>query len=84
DLISNAILTAARKCLLKRKVSNTIGNKKRKEVNLSKTLMQLGRWFSIEKTNLRLNLLEENIEELNIEIDYINQWHGTYIEKAQG
>jgi hypothetical protein len=52
-------------------------------VKLSKILTQLERWISIRKINIKISLVKENIEELNIELQYINQHHKTYIDATQ-
>ena len=84
EQISNGILAAARKTLPKRKVDNTMTNKrKHRETRLGKTLTQLGRWIKIGKLNLSLGFLKDNIEDLNEEIKYINDQHGVYIEEVQ-
>ena len=85
DVISNSIVEVARKHIPKKKVSNTLTGKKKiaKESRLSKTLTQLGRWISIGKINIKLDFIEDNIEELNEEIKYINEQHETYIDLAQ-
>ena len=73
-----------RKYISKKKILNTlIKKKKTKESWLGKTFMQLERWISIEKINVKLNLIEDNIEDLNEEIKYINKQHETYIDLAQ-
>ena len=85
DIISNSIITMARNYITKKKISNTLREKKKKtkESRLGKTLTQLGRWISIEKINIKLGFLEDNIEDLNEEIKYINKQHETYIDLAQ-
>ena len=74
DIISNAIWLAARKTLPKKRVLNTVENKKKRarESKLGKTLTQLGRWISLERKNIEIGFLKENIRELNDEIEYIN------------
>ena len=84
DTICNGIQSAARKSLSKKKVLNTLENKKRqtKKAKLTKVLTQLGRWIRIGRINIRLGFLNDNIQELNEEIEYINQHQKTYIELA--
>src|ERR1043165_10272622 len=74
DIICNAIQTAARRRLPKKKILNTAKNKRKKtkETKLSKVLTQLGRWISIGRINIKIGLVKENIEELNLELQYIN------------
>jgi viroplasmin and RNaseH domain-containing protein len=85
DAISNSIITIAYKYLPKKKISNTASNKRKKtkEVQLGKTLTQLGRWINIGRKNIKLGYLEDYIEDLNKEIIFINQQHGIYIDLAQ-
>ena len=84
DDISKAILAAARCNLPKKKVCNTVQNKKKnaKESRLSYSIMQLGRWINIGRKNIKLGLISENILDLVTEIEYINQQHKTNINKA--
>jgi hypothetical protein len=84
DQISNGILTAAKRTLPKKRIDNTMPNKRRpKETRLGKTLTQLGRWIRIGKLNLKLGYLKDNITDINAEIDYINKQHGIHIEEVQ-
>ena len=84
DIISNCMIEAARKNIPKKKIANSAVTKRKrtKEVHLGKTLTQLGRWICIGKKNIQLGFTEAYIKELNEEIIYINQQHGTYIDLA--
>ncbi|CAG8792665.1 9049_t:CDS:2, partial [Gigaspora margarita] len=75
NIISESILEAARKCSLKRKVTNTINNKKRKgkEAQLGRTLTQLGSWIKKGKEMINQGLWEEDIIKLNKDINKINE-----------
>jgi len=84
EVISKSILEAARKTIPKKKILNTTKNKKNnkgKKSELTKALSQLGRWISLEKKNVKLGLIFENIEDFNIIVEYINERHKTSIEK---
>ena len=65
----------ARNYIPKKKISNTLREKRKKtkESQLEKTLTQLKRWISIGKINIKLGFLEDNIDDLNEEIKYINE-----------
>ena len=68
EIISRSILEAARKTLPKKKILNTTANKrnnKSKKSELTKTLVQLGRWITLERKNIKLDLILENIEDFN-------------------
>jgi exonuclease III len=83
EIISRSILEAARKALPKKKILNTIANKrnnKSKKSELTKTLAQLGRWIALGKKNIKLGLILENIEDFNNTAEYINVQHGINIE----
>ena len=71
--------------LPKKRVLNTTANKKKeaRESKLGKTLTQLERCVRLERKNIEIGFLKENIKELNEEIEHINQQHDIYIEKAQ-
>jgi uncharacterized protein YqgV (UPF0045/DUF77 family) len=63
DIISNGIQAAARKSLPKKKVLNTVENRKKqtRKAKLTKVLTQLGRWIRIGRINIRLGFLKDNI-----------------------
>ena len=79
------MIEAARKNIPKKKIANSAATKQKntKEVLLGKTLTQLGRWICVGRKNIQLGLVNDFIKELNEEIRYINQLHGTYIDLAQ-
>jgi hypothetical protein len=85
NILCNRIQSAAKKKLPKKRILNTLENKKKKakEAKLSKILTQLGRWISIGKINIRVGLTKDNIKELNEELHYINYQQKTYIDTTQ-
>lgn len=79
--ISESIITAAKCNLPKKRVCNTLQNRriKAKKSKLSNSLMQLGRWISVGRKSIKLDLVYDYITDLILELEYINQQHKTSI-----